>query len=202
MKGNHPQHLELVIQQVAHEQWAVFLWPLVEMEPLWSNYMTETWREKSRGKRKEGSGGPSTGEGERVMVSCCCWPTLCDNCFLVCGSAWQDARRQEPSSAGCIPAVARERRQPGRRVLLDWFYMGPSQSLVHLYPWLDQGRSSFMWSLSMCTYLFRLQKIGCWLLLIMDLIEIPVRGQTCIQSLRWSRAGRYGKTMITIYFFI
>lgn len=56
--------------------------------------------------------------GERVMVSRC-WPTLSDNCFLVCGSAWRDARRQEPSSAGCIPAGSRERAQPGRRVLLD-----------------------------------------------------------------------------------
>lgn len=56
--------------------------------------------------------------GERVMVGCC-WPTLSDNWFLVCGSAWQDARRQEPNSAGCIPAGSRERAQPGRRVLLD-----------------------------------------------------------------------------------
>lgn len=92
---------------------------------------------RTEGRKEEGRQcRPIHRRGERVMVSCC-WPTLSDNWFLVCGSAWQDARRQEPSSAGRIPAVSRERRQPGRRVLLEWFYMGPSSSLVHLYPWLD-----------------------------------------------------------------
>jgi len=29
--------------------------------------------------------------------------------------------------------------QPGRRVLLDWFYKGPSLGLVHLYPSLERA---------------------------------------------------------------
>ena len=94
--------------------------------------------------------------GERVMVSCR-WPTLCGNWFLVCGSAWQDARRQEPSSAGRIPAVARERRQPGRRVLLDWFYMGPSSGLVHLYPVLELAMDTPMLGCSLSVYLLTSQ---------------------------------------------
>lgn len=109
-------------------------------------------KEQGKEKGKEGTAVPST--GERVMVSCC-WPTLSDNWFLVCGSAWQDARRQEPSSAGRIPAVARERRQPGRRVLLDWFYMGPSSSPVHLYPAVKLAMAVSLFSSR--TYLF----MGC-----------------------------------------
>ena len=159
MKGNHPQHLELVIQQVAYKQWAVVS-PL-----LWKSYLScaMTWKQRAldsdmagkeqrKEKRKEGCGRPIHRRGKRVMVSCC-WPTLSDNWFLVCGSAWQDARRQEPSSAGRIPAVARERRQPGRRVLLDWFYRSPSTGLVHLYPSVELTMATPMSGLYLSTYL-------------------------------------------------
>lgn len=130
---------------------------------LWKSYLsrvitwkgTRQWHGGKRAEERKEEGRqycPIHRRGKRVMVSCC-WPTLSDNWFLVCGSAWQDARRQEPSSAGRIPAVSRERRQPGRRVLLDWFYMGPSLGPVHLYPSLELATTTPMMgiSLSMCT---------------------------------------------------
>lgn len=130
----------------------------MEIVPLLCDYMkaqsARQWHGGKRAEERKEEGRqcrPIHRRGERVMVSCC-WPTLSDNWFLVCGSAWQDARRQEPSSAGHIPAVSRERRQPGRRVLLDWFYMGPSLGLVHLYPSLELAMAAPTLGLSLWAY--------------------------------------------------
>lgn len=127
-----PWRLWLFAPQVMKMQCAV-------IRPSWTSPFSEhtkagwwwgawPWR---GGKEEARQCRPVHRRGERVVVSRC-WPTLSDNCFLVCGSAWRDARRQEPSSAGCIPAGSRERAQPGRRVLLDQFYMGPSSGRMHL----------------------------------------------------------------------
>lgn len=48
---------------------------------------------------------------------------------------------------GRIPAVSRERRQPGRRVLLDWFYIGLSSLPVHLYLSLELAMTTHVQSL-------------------------------------------------------
>lgn len=76
MKGSHPQHLELVIQQVVYEQQAVVPPPLipsrltlVEIQPLARQHESTraldsdmAGKEQRKEKRKEGSAVPSTGE--------------------------------------------------------------------------------------------------------------------------------------------
>ncbi len=70
MKGNHPQHLELVIQQLVCEQSAVIppthgnRSSLVQLHES-AERSAATWREKSRGKKRGRKAVPSHPQARR-----------------------------------------------------------------------------------------------------------------------------------------